>query len=109
MSLWFLRTLENHIKKMPPLHPSPCKATRTQPTRPHWSKCNTSSSWKSTIKCKLVSIIRDPSIIPALKDTNERFNRVTYEGAKVLQLYILSKLESGNPLPIMDQNFIRRS
>lgn len=61
-----------------------------------------------TIKCKLASVIRDPSIIPALEDANERLNRVTYEGAKVLQLYVLSKLEAGAPLPTIDQTFIRR-
>jgi len=78
-------------------HPNPFSSNTSQP--------NTAPR---TIKCKLNTILRDKSILPALKDASERYNLITFEGAKVLQMYVLDALNSGTPLPAMNQTFIRR-
>ena len=61
-----------------------------------------------TIKCTLNTLLLDNSILPALTDAAERLNRITFEGAKVLQMIVLDMLSSGTPIPAMDQTYIRR-
>ena len=59
-----------------------------------------------TIKFKFNSHISDRSIIPTLENALESYNSITYEGAKLLQIYVLHFLETQQPLPIMDHLFI---
>jgi len=55
-------------------------------------------------------MLLDNSIKPALEDALTRINTITFEGAKLLELYLLDKLDKEVPdqIPIMDYNFIRK-
>nr|CAG8558271.1 3864_t:CDS:2 [Entrophospora candida] len=46
-----------------------------------------------TIKCALNSMLIDNSIKPALEDALTHINTITFEGAKLLELYLLDKLD----------------
>jgi hypothetical protein len=55
-------------------------------------------------------MLLDNSIKPALEDALTRINTITFEGAKLLELYLLDKLDKEVPdqIPIMDYNFIQK-
>src|SRR3954467_4387507 len=95
MPLWFLRSLTHHIEKCS-LYTPRCAKQKPDPPDPANQHIAPEPPGKPhTIKCKLSTIIRDPTLLQHLNDVTERYNHITFEGAKVLQLYILTKLETG--------------
>ena len=75
---------------------TPRRAKQQQPYPPDpTGQSVTSEAPRSprTIKCKLASIVRDRSIIPALENANERFNR-QFRGAKTTRDITINRIRN---------------
>ncbi|CAH1764597.1 14267_t:CDS:2, partial [Entrophospora sp. SA101] len=67
-----------------------------------------SKNLPSLKRCKCGSLKHQH--ITTLEDALTHINTITFEGAKLLELYLLDKLDREVPdqIPIMDYNFIRK-
>ena len=60
------------------------------------------------VKMQLTSSLSDDTLIPEILDQVDRFNSITFHGAKVLMLIVGQCLNQGTPLPAFNDTFIRQ-